>query len=362
MRCVLQLSIAFLLLAAFSQAPAPGRVVAIGDVHGDLDSLISILQKTNLLDPNRHWSGGNATLIQTGDLIDRGPKSRAVLDFMMALEKEAPRRKGAVRISLGNHEAMNIMGDLRYVVPEDYAAFADSRSEQRQSAAFLVYSRFIVERQGQVNQVNWKLAHPPGFLERQQAFGQQGKYGKWLRALPPINKAGDSIFMHGGISLELASLTVEKINQTVRDELQLFDTCKQYMVDNGLALAFFTFDELLEAERTQQAQVPGQCLEMGRWFSINESGPLWFRGYNSWTEAEGETNLTRLTEALRVKRIVAAHTTQPNGEIRRRFGGKVFLIDTGMLSSYFDGGRASALEISNGNIRAIYLDKESELN
>ena len=63
-----------------------------------------------------------------------------------------------------------------------------------------------------------------------------------------------------------------------------------------------------------------------------------------------------------MKRIVVGHTPQPNGEIRRRFGGKVFLIDTGMLSNYFKGGKASALEISKDSIRAIYIDKQIGLN
>ena len=81
-----------------------------------------------------------------------------------------------------------------------------------------------------------------------------------------------------------------------------------------------------------------------------------------WTEEEGERRLSQLIAALNVKRVIAAHTPQPEGEIRRRFGGKVFLIDTGMLSSYYPGGKSSALDISNTGIRAIYLDKESKFN
>src|SRR5690242_2008709 len=65
------------------------RIVAIGDVHGDLDDFVALLQRTSILDTNRHWSGRNTILVQTGDLIDRGPKSRAVLDLMMQLQKEA---------------------------------------------------------------------------------------------------------------------------------------------------------------------------------------------------------------------------------------------------------------------------------
>src|SRR6185503_9643131 len=110
---------ALLLFVAAIQRPVE-RVVAVGDVHGDLDRFTAILQKAGLIDNARQWTGGKATLVQLGDLIDRGPKSRAVLDFVMTLEKDAPKRGGTVLLNLGNHEVMNMMGDLVYVVPEDY--------------------------------------------------------------------------------------------------------------------------------------------------------------------------------------------------------------------------------------------------
>ena len=164
---LLQSVIAFLLLTVFIRAQEAERIVAIADVHGDFDALVAILQKAGLIDETRHWSGGSSTLVQTGELLDRGPKSRAVMDLMMALQKEAPRRKGSVRIALGNHEVMNIMGDLRYVVPEDYAAFADVRSEQRRKAAFQNYSRQQVGRGRSVDEAVWMRAHPPGFGNRE---------------------------------------------------------------------------------------------------------------------------------------------------------------------------------------------------
>jgi hypothetical protein len=64
-----------------------------------------------------------------------------------------------------------------------------------------------------------------------------------------------------------------------------------------------------------------------------------------------------LAQLLGVKRFVVGHTVQGDGNVRARFGGTVFLIDTGMLR-----GTASALEISNGRIRAIYMDRQTDLN
>jgi hypothetical protein len=95
-------------------------------------------------------------------------------------------------------------------------------------------------------------------------------------------------------------------------------------------------------------------LNAPNWLTLHSEGPLWFRGYNSWSEAEGEPRLQQLLQTFGVKRIVVAHTPQANGQIRQRFGGKVFLIDTGMIA-----GRPAALEISGGIIRALYPNGET---
>src|SRR5438309_9621750 len=117
-------------------------VIAIGDVHGDFDDFVSVLQRTGIIDSQHHWSGKNATFVQVGDLLDRGPKPRDVMDLMMSLEKEAPKAGGRIVGLLGNHEMMNIMGDLRYVTPVNYASFADSDSEERQKSDYPDYVKW----------------------------------------------------------------------------------------------------------------------------------------------------------------------------------------------------------------------------
>ena len=77
-----------------TEAAAANSVVAIGDVHGDFDDFVTILQKAGLIDEQHHWTGGKTTFVQVGDLLDRGPKPRDVMDLMMSLEKEAPKPAG----------------------------------------------------------------------------------------------------------------------------------------------------------------------------------------------------------------------------------------------------------------------------
>src|SRR5262245_39076231 len=88
------LSLALTCVLVPSAAPpatpqTPGnRIVAIGDVHGAFDQFVEILQAAGLIDAKRQWSGGNAVLLQTGDVFDRGPKVRDALDLLMRLEDE----------------------------------------------------------------------------------------------------------------------------------------------------------------------------------------------------------------------------------------------------------------------------------
>ena len=89
-------------------------------------------------------------------------------------------------------------------------------------------------------------------------------------------------------------------------------------------------------------------------------GPLWFRGFAEWSEEEGPQHLAEILSSYGAERIVVGHTTQ-KGQIRSRFGSKVFLIDTGMLTSYYPGGRPSALEIRAGEFTAIYPNERVSL-
>ncbi|HXE90832.1 MAG TPA: metallophosphoesterase [Terriglobales bacterium] len=386
---------AVLLLLPSTAVPlgASERVVAIGDAHGDIEALTGILRDAGLIDANRRWTGGPTTLVQTGDMIDRGPADRAVLDLMMALEKEAPRKKGRVTVLLGNHEIMNMTGDLRYV--RSYATFASPDSEKRRRKAFEQYLDWRKDRapptastiSGADLEKQWMDAHPPGFLEHREAFAPDGKYGRWLREKPVIARLDGVLFVHGGINPALPDTDPERINKRVRDELQAMDAFRTWLAQEKIALPFFTLQEATEAAqaeldrlkadaatRTAAAQAEGKSwkpsetddrrrktleefLAYNRWYSIHPDGPVWFRGYAEWTEAEGTPKVAALLASLGATNLVVGHTPQADGRVRVRFGGRVFLIDTGMLTGYLPQGRASALEISSPKFTAVYHDE-----
>ena len=135
---LLTLSLIAFASAQFAQAQdtfnGVERIVAVGDVHGDFGAFVSVLRDAGVIDAKNKWIGGKTHLVQTGDVLDRGPDSRKVMDLLQALEKQAPKAGGRVHSLLGNHEVMNMYGDLRYVIPAEFAAFKTNDSEQTREA------------------------------------------------------------------------------------------------------------------------------------------------------------------------------------------------------------------------------------
>lgn len=365
---------------------SPPSLIVIGDVHGDFNDFVAILQRTGLIDDQHHWAGGKITFVQTGDLLDRGPKPREVLDLLISLEQEAPKAGGKVVALMGNHEMMNLMGDLRYVTPENFASYSDGESENRRKTAYAEYaawrkahSQLLSELEQPVLAVTeeeWMTRHPAGFLEHREAFGPNGVYGKWLRQRFAVARIGGMIFLHGGISPKVGSMKLDDINDHIRKEIKEFDDTRKDLIADKLILPYFTLQEMVAvvraetiSERKGHALTSGalqgrteRLLTLSTWLSVREDGPLWFRGYDQWSDGEGAQQVDKILEGYKATNLVVAHTVQKTAHIRSRFGGKVMLIDTGMLSTYYTGGRASALEIHDDNrFTATYMDQQEVL-
>jgi hypothetical protein len=161
---------------ARAAAAAPGVIVAIGDLHGDLEATRRALRLAGAIDEADRWVGGDRVVVQLGDRLDRGDDERAIFDLFDRLAVEARARGGAVHALLGNHEVMNAMGDLRYVTPAGLEAFPGGRAE---------------------------VFRPGGPLARR------------LAEHPTALALGDTLFVHGGLLPDFARLGVERINQRV---------------------------------------------------------------------------------------------------------------------------------------------------
>ena len=133
-------------LSPLDAAQTPERIVAIGDIHGSYDGLTTILKRTGLVDEQLKWAGGRTVLVQTGDYTDRGTDVRKAMDLLMQIEKDAKAAGGQAIVLAGNHEIMNVMGDLRDVTPEICATFATDKSEARREEGWKQYERVAQSR------------------------------------------------------------------------------------------------------------------------------------------------------------------------------------------------------------------------
>ncbi len=197
------------------------RIVAVSDIHGAYDALIATLQESDVIDDSLAWSGGKTHLVITGDLLDRGPESRRAMDLIIRLEQEAPIAGGRVHQLLGNHEVMNLIGDLRYVSDEEYAAFLDIESVDERERW---YQRFRDSKPADSDEsaVRWEFDEkaPPGYFGHRRAFRHDGMYGKWLLKKPLMIVINDTAFVHGGVPTYVSYHGLTCVNVALKDDLR----------------------------------------------------------------------------------------------------------------------------------------------
>lgn len=103
--------------------PPAHRTFVVGDVHGQYDKLVTLLQNARLVTADLHWSGGDSTLWFIGDFCDRGPHGLAVIDLVMQLESEAAAAGGRVQSILGNHDVLLLAVDRFGSLGDEWAVY-----------------------------------------------------------------------------------------------------------------------------------------------------------------------------------------------------------------------------------------------
>jgi hypothetical protein len=169
-----------------SRVKSQGRVVALGDVHGDMKATLRALSLAGVIDERAKWTGGTSVLVQTGDILDRGNDEQAILDLFERLKTEAKDAGGAVHVLNGNHELMNVAGDFRYVTPGGFADFEGKRARFR-------------------------------------AFRPGGLYALKMASQPVVLIVDDTVFAHGGVLPRHAAYGIDRMNREVSHWLRSGD-------------------------------------------------------------------------------------------------------------------------------------------
>ena len=322
---------------AFAQAQ---RIVAVGDLHGDYDAWIDIARSAGLVDARNGWVGGTTTVVQTGDITDRGPDSLKIIRHLQKLQQEAPAAGGKVIVLVGNHEAMNVIRDLRYVDPGEYAAFRDGRSEALRRAAWDVNSAsFIASYKAKYPTLTdkdirdeWFKATPLGMIEHQRAWAPDGEIGRWIATLPAVAKIGDSLFVHGGLSAPYTAMGgIDEINRRVSAALKARETSQSSIISDPLGPLWYR--GLITRGAAFESEVAAAAAASGT--APRPRPPI-------------EQELVLVLTAFGAKRIVVGHTPSLKG-IDIGHGGRLVRIDTGNARYY--KGQPSWLEIEGGQVR-----------
>jgi hypothetical protein len=247
-------------IKASSKAP----LFVIADTHGEFEILVAQLQKHGIVDANLKWTFGRGRLVVLGDVFDRGPNHTEILWLLYKLEAEAQKGGGGLHLVLGNHEAMVMNGDLRYLHP-----------------------RYL------------ETARVFGLRSYSQLFGTETLLGRWLRTRPTVLKIDDQLFLHAGVSRALADsgMTLAEINASVRA-----------LLSGSLPVT--------AAERERAELLMGSL------------GPLWYRGYfasqaGSFPIASTD-DVERVLAVYGVRRIFVGHTIVP--AITPLYDGKVIAV------------------------------------
>lgn len=272
--------------------PATDRVIALGDLHGDLTATRKALRLAGLIDERDRWTGGATTLVQTGDQLDRGDDEKEIVDLLEALRPQAEAAGGRVVVLNGNHELMNVAGDLRYVTA---GGFED----------FKTYGPAVTDDPA--------LARLPEALRgRAVAFRPGGPYALILARRPLIAQVGDTVFVHGGVLPHHAKNGPEAINTAVAAWIR------------------------------GEAPLPS--------YLQGEDSPHWSRHYSQAPDAADCRLLDETLAALGAARMVVGHTVQPGGPTAA-CDGKVWRVDVGLAAHY--GGKPAVLEIKGATVRPL---------
>ena len=250
-------------------------VFVFGDVHGEFDRVLWHLRLADLIDAELRWTGGRAAVAFLGDLFDRGKDVTRLLWFIYGLEREAEAAGGRVITLLGNHEAMILTGDLRYLAPKE---------------------KMIADRHG----MSYDRMFDP----------ERSVLGRWIAAKPGLVRLDDLLLAHGGVSPAFVDYSL----QEYQDSLAAF-----------IAEPLFTRwrDEAFLRDFARETRLDSVQVYRRYDFFFGPESVLWYRDLVLSATLAG--HLDAALERFGARTHVVGHT--PVRTIRESYGGKLIAAD-----------------------------------
>jgi len=231
----------------------PEKLLAISDIEGNFNAFYSLLVANGVMDKEYNWTFGKGHLVLIGDFMDRGDKVTQILWLIYKLEQAAKKQGGLVHFILGNHEVLNLEGKTNYV-DKKYIRLAKRYAGKEDLEA--AYLNLMADNQELV---------------------------RWMKSKNTIERIGNTLFVHGGISQELlkAKFNITEINNIIRTRL-----------NRGPSLN----------EETR----------LNEKFLFASHGPLWYRGlaipYRRMYKKSTQKDVNRILKYFKVDHIAIGHT------------------------------------------------------
>ncbi|MCP4674621.1 MAG: hypothetical protein GY854_03725 [Deltaproteobacteria bacterium] len=276
------------------------RVIAIGDLHGDLDAAVRALRTGGVIDENNDWIGKETVVVQIGDILDRRDDERAIIDMFEQLKEGAKAEGGQIITLNGNHEIFTAGGYYFYATEGACEDFVDIDGLKVDRPEFDELSE------------NCK--------KRAAAFWPGGPYAKILSTWPVWTIVDDSVFVHGGLLQSHLDFGLDRVNQDV----------EAWLAGHG--------------DRPNEEMV-----------GYKDNSMVWTGVYGEPEVSKADCNaLDLVLSQLGVSRMVVGHMVQETFgySINSACSGSVWRIDIGM-SSHWPLGGVQVLEIEGGEMTIL---------
>ena len=222
------------------------KTFVTSDPHSDFDSFVTMLQGNGVIDSNYKWTYGSNRLVVIGDIFDRGDDATQILWLLYKLEKEAEDAGGSADYLLGNHDIMVLYDNILY-------------TENKY--------KLLIEK------LNTRYC---------DLLARDTELGKWLSTRNSMMTIGRNLFVHAGISEEMArmQLSIPEINEEISKSLYIDKS--ELKVQNPLG-----------------------------YYLIASDGPLWYRGMvlnEEDYDPISEEGVTYVLDTYNADRIFVGHT------------------------------------------------------
>lgn len=313
-------------------------IYVVGDVHGDYASIVATLKTLKLIDSNNNWIGGKAHFVGLGDIMDRGPHSRKIMDLYIQLQEQSLITGGRFHFVLGNHEVMNLVGDLRYLSQEEIAEFAADKDDSVRNKEYQRFIKLNNIDDNEASRIKFNESFPDGFFARKHAFSRKGYYGKWLLQQPLVIQINDQIFMHGGMSELVEKYTLSEWNQQLRRDLKSYlRSWENLRRNHHFSATLSYFERKSRVNILANSKSKSTFLVSSKSPLFSEKGPTWFRGNAFCHPFFERDNLSKRLSNWNAKKLWVGHTTTKPRKPLNRLGDMLTIMDTGMLKSHYKG-------------------------